>query len=396
MRIPSGVTDQFIYFVAVDATDHITREPGLSSFNVYRSRNGAAAAAMTTPTINETDNTNMPGVYELLLDEDMTIGEGNDSEEMVFHITHAGMAPVTRTIELYRPKITPGHTLGVAADGDVSGNVDGNVASVAGAVGSVTGNVGGNVVGSVASVTGNVGGNVVGSVASVSGAVGSVTGNVGGNVVGTIGGLVQAALNAIADGVWDENILDGHGAAGVAGLLLSQLAGRSVTFSSAVAAGSILDHLADDGTASFDRTTDSLQALRDGAATVGDVADGVWDEAQSGHVSAGTFGEIASEIATILTTIGTVDGKVDTIDNIVDAIKTVTDQLVAAQSEPTGIPAADATPLIKLGILYMMARNKVTVTRFKKTYFGDDDAAEFEKDLSDDDTTYTESEVNAI
>lgn len=115
MRIPSGTTDQYIYFVAVDATDFTTRETGLSSFTVYRSRNGAAAAAMTTPTINETDATNMPGVYELLLDEDMTIGSGNDSEEMAFHITATGMAPVTRTIELYRPKITAGETIGVSS-----------------------------------------------------------------------------------------------------------------------------------------------------------------------------------------------------------------------------------------------------------------------------------------
>ena len=141
MRIPSGVTDQVIYFVAVDSTDLKTRETGLSSFTVYRSRDGAAAVLMT-PVISETDATNMPGVYDLLLDEDMTIGSGNDSEEMCFHITQASMAPVTRTIELYRSKITAGNTLGVASDGDVSGNVDGNVvgsvASVTGAVASVT------------------------------------------------------------------------------------------------------------------------------------------------------------------------------------------------------------------------------------------------------------------
>lgn len=115
MRIPSGVTDQYIYFVALDATDLKTRETGLSSFTVYRSRNGGAAAAFTTPTINETDSSNMPGVYELLLDEDMTIDSGDDSQEMVFHITHSGMAPVTRTIELYRPKITSGETVGVSS-----------------------------------------------------------------------------------------------------------------------------------------------------------------------------------------------------------------------------------------------------------------------------------------
>lgn len=115
MRIPSGVTDQYIYFVAVDATDLKTRETGLTSFTVYRSRNGGAAAAFTTPTINETDATNMPGVYELLLDEDMTIDAGDDSQEMVFHITQASMAPVTRVIELYRPKLTAGQTLTVTA-----------------------------------------------------------------------------------------------------------------------------------------------------------------------------------------------------------------------------------------------------------------------------------------
>jgi len=120
MRVPSGVTDQYIYLVAVDATDLKTRETGLTGFTVYRSRDGAAAAAMTTPTVNETDATNMPGVYELLLDEDTTIAAGNDSEEFVLHITQASMAPVTRVIELYRPKITQGYTLGVESDGDLT------------------------------------------------------------------------------------------------------------------------------------------------------------------------------------------------------------------------------------------------------------------------------------
>jgi hypothetical protein len=115
MRIPSGVTDQVIYFIAVDSTDLKTRETGLTTFTVYRSRNGAAAAAMTTPTVTEVDATNMAGVYKLLLDEDMTIGSGNDSEEMIFHITQASMAPVDRTIELYRPKFTAGSTLTLAA-----------------------------------------------------------------------------------------------------------------------------------------------------------------------------------------------------------------------------------------------------------------------------------------
>ncbi len=115
MRIPSGVTDQYIYFVAVDPTDLKTRETGLSSFTVRRSRNGGASAAYTTPTVNETDVTNMPGVYELLLDEDMTIDAGDDSQEVCLHITHASMAPVTRVFELYRVKATAGETIGVSS-----------------------------------------------------------------------------------------------------------------------------------------------------------------------------------------------------------------------------------------------------------------------------------------
>jgi hypothetical protein len=115
MRIPSGVTDQYIYFVAVDATDLKTRETGLSGFTVRRSRNGGASAAYTTPTVNETDTTNMPGVYELLLDEDMTIDAGDKSQEVCLHITHASMAPVTRVFELYRPDVTAAETLTVAS-----------------------------------------------------------------------------------------------------------------------------------------------------------------------------------------------------------------------------------------------------------------------------------------
>ena len=115
MRFVSGVTDQYLYFIGVDATDLKTRETGLNTWTVYRSRNGGAAAAFTTPTINETDTTNMPGVYELLLDEDMTIDSGDQSQEMVVHITHAGMAPVTRVFELYRPSVTAGETLTVSS-----------------------------------------------------------------------------------------------------------------------------------------------------------------------------------------------------------------------------------------------------------------------------------------
>ena len=101
MRIPSGKVDQSIYFVAVDSVDFTTRKTGLTAFTVYRSRNAAAAAVYTTPTIVELSAANMPGVYALLIDEDTTIGANSFSEEYAMHITCSTMAPVTRSIELY-------------------------------------------------------------------------------------------------------------------------------------------------------------------------------------------------------------------------------------------------------------------------------------------------------
>ncbi|RWG23308.1 MAG: hypothetical protein EOQ55_00695 [Mesorhizobium sp.] len=119
MRIPSGKIDQSIYFVAVDSVDLKTRKTGLSSFTVYRSRNGGAATVYTTPTITELSAANMPGVYSLLIDEDTTIASTSDAEEQVLHITQASMAPVTRVIELFRRDTTTGRTATVDANGRV-------------------------------------------------------------------------------------------------------------------------------------------------------------------------------------------------------------------------------------------------------------------------------------
>ena len=152
MRLASGVTDQYVYFVGVDAADLSTRLTGYAAkFTVYRSRNGGAAAAYTTPTINETDATNMAGVYELLVDEDTSIDAGDFSQEYALHIRDTGghVAPVTRVIELFRP---PGGDTGrlnvnaVELDSD-TGFADrlGKMASVLSAAGQIdTGSVSGN------------------------------------------------------------------------------------------------------------------------------------------------------------------------------------------------------------------------------------------------------------
>jgi hypothetical protein len=128
MRIPSGKIDQNIYFVAVDATDLKTRKTGLTSFTVYRSRNGGTATVYTTPTITELSAANMPGVYCLTIDEDTTVASTSDAEEYTVHITQASMAPVTRVIELFRRDTTSGRTQLVDANGRVDvGSLQGTV-----------------------------------------------------------------------------------------------------------------------------------------------------------------------------------------------------------------------------------------------------------------------------
>lgn len=122
MRVPTGSSDRYLYFVAVDSVDLKTRETALGSFSAFYSLNGAAEVQYTTPTVTEIDATNMPGVYALLLDEGNTINASHDEAEMCIHITQASMAPVTRTYELFRPKITEGQTVTAAngaADADV-------------------------------------------------------------------------------------------------------------------------------------------------------------------------------------------------------------------------------------------------------------------------------------
>lgn len=115
----------------------------------------------------------------------------------------------------------------------------------------------------------------------------------------------------------------------------------------------------------------------------------------------------ASDIAAAFSAL---DAKIDTIDNFLDteiaailaavdtevaAIKAVTDLLVATDAEPTGVPAADETPLTKLAYVFMAVRNRIDVTATKKQFYDDGGAVEWEKDLSDDGVTYSESEGNA-
>jgi hypothetical protein len=338
MRIPSGVVDQYVYFVGVDATDLKTRETGLTTFTVYRSRNGGAAAAMTTPTINETDATNMPGVYELLLDEDMTIDAGDDSQEMVFHITHAGMAPVTRTIELYRPKITAGETLTVA-----SGLAEITAAQIDQIVDEVWDE----------DATGH----------QTSGTFGQTVGDsAGGDSIRTLANGVNTTLNLV------HGLIDADTAqAGAAGTITLQSGSSAdddfynntlIWISGGTGANQarfISDYVGSTKVATVNgnwvvtpdvTSTYSIFAFGAlpgaSAPTAGEVADAVWDELQSGHVGAGTFGEIATEVASILVDtaeIGTAGAGLTNINlpnQTMDIVGSITGNLSGSVGSVTG------------------------------------------------------------
>ena len=111
MKLLHATADQYIYFVAVDATDLKTREDGMTTntFRVYGSRDGGSKIDMNPSphdNVTEVDATDMPGVYKLKLDvaDSVEMTSGNATEELVIHIDDIGgvMAPVTRVIELFR------------------------------------------------------------------------------------------------------------------------------------------------------------------------------------------------------------------------------------------------------------------------------------------------------
>lgn len=146
---------------------------------------------------------------------------------------------------------------------------------------------------------------------------------------------------------------------------------------------------------------DSITAttIAAGAIDAATFAAGAIDAAAIAADAIGSSELAASAVTEIQTGLAT-QTSVDTIDDFLDteiaAIKTNTDLLTAANAEPTGVPAADATPLIKLAWLFMALRNRLDITSTKKTFYDDGGAAEWEKDLTDDGTTYSESEGNAI
>lgn len=164
---------------------------------------------------------------------------------------------------------------------------------------------------------------------------------------------------------------------------LDHLAGTATAIP-AIPAGTYIDQMMDDGTAAYDRTTDSLQAIRDHATT------------------------IKTETASILEDTGTtLPATLDTIDNFLDtevaAILAAVDTEVAAilallddaRGEPgQGAPPVNPDAMTKIDYLYKAFRNKITQTATELSIYADDaSTVDHKSTISDDGTTYTRGEM---
>ncbi len=153
-----------------------------------------------------------------------------------------------------------------------------------------------------AGLTGNVTGNLSGSVGSVSGAVGSVTGNVGGNVTGSVGSVASGGITASS--IASNAITDAKIATGA--ITAAKFAAGAID-AAAIATGAIdADAFASDagteiatavwstsvpGSFTSGQAGNVLGNVATGTPpTAAAIADAVWDEARSGHTTAGTFG----------------------------------------------------------------------------------------------------------
>ena len=162
--------------------------------------------------------------------------------------------------------------------------------------------------------------------------------------------------------------------------------------------------------------TGAIDADALAADAVAEIADGVWDEVQSGHTGAGSFGKyvdtqlsvmsayIDTEVAAIkaktdqltFTVANKVDatadlstqGKADVNAEVVDVVRTDTNAELAA------LPGVSPTLTGILLFLYEIARNKLTTTATEQKLYKDNGSTVLGTwAVSDDGTTFTKAEI---
>ena len=105
--------------------------------------------------------------------------------------------------------------------------------------------------------------------------------------------------------------------------------------------------------------------------------DGIVDDIKTAVVTNAAGADVSADIATM--------------DALVDQIKAQTVDSFAELAQ--GIPTATPTMEQAIMYLYMALRNKLTVTATEKAIYNDAGTKITKKTLSDDGTTYTESEA---
>ncbi len=104
-----------------------------------------------------------------------------------------------------------------------------------------------------------------------------------------------------------------------------------------------------------------------------------------------TVGAVTSVTQVDGDVIGNLGGSI--VGNLLGGVAGTLSQLTAQNfAEPAGAPAASATLETKIGFIYEILRNKLTVSSTAITFFSDAGASQWSKALSDDGTTYTEAE----
>lgn len=151
-----------------------------------------------------------------------------------------------------------------------------------------------------------------------------------GNTLGTAGaGLTAVPWNSSWDTEVQSECDDALKALGLDHVVSASVAGADVADNSIVAKLVSKESTADWD--DFDNTTDSLQAIRDDAATEAEMADAVCDELLSGHTTAGSLARAVSDIlddtgtsgvASVTGAVGSVTGNVG--GNVAGSVASVT------------------------------------------------------------------------
>jgi hypothetical protein len=321
-------TARHLFFLMIDSTDHISGKAGLSP-TVTLSKNGAAFAS-PAGAVTEISS----GWYKLA---------GNATDEntagpLLLHATGTGADPCDAIFEVVAYDPDDSVRLGLTALPNAAAGANGGLP---------TGNASGQVV---------VSSTATGAIAAASFAAGAIdAAAIATDAIGSAE-LAASAVTEIQAAVAAGSV------AAVTGSVGSIAAGGIAA--AAFAAGAI------DAAAI---ATDAIGAAELAAAAATKIAGAIWDEARSGHVSAGTFGQgvasvqgnVTGSAASVTGAVGSVTGAVGSVAaagiaaasfaaGAIDAAAIATDAITAAKIAADAIGAselgADAVTEIQSGL----------------------------------------------